>query len=146
MGVLWWVGLSKWMWGVCVLRQMWGGCVKMAVGWVYYGGCGVGLLRWMWGWYVRRMWDGCVKRWMGLLKWKQGCRGLDWTLGHLSFDRCTFRLPIMHLVAGTQIFTGHCRSFLRWLFVLPAGAVRGFHRTGHHPLHAADPPRPRLSP
>ena len=44
MGVLWWVGLSKWMWGVCVLRQMWDGCVKMAVGWVYYGGCGVGML------------------------------------------------------------------------------------------------------
>lgn len=43
MWVLWWMGLSKWMWGVYV---------KADVGWVCYGKCGVGLLRWMWGWYV----------------------------------------------------------------------------------------------
>ena len=91
-----------------------------------------------------QMWNGCITV-DGSVKVETGLF-IDWTLGRLSFDGCTVRLHIIHLVVGTQIFSGHCRSFLRWLFVLPAGAVWGFHRTGHHPLHTADPPRPRLSP
>ena len=76
---------------------------------------------------------------------KQDCHCyvvVGWVLGHLSMTvSCTVWFRMNSMTPRTLPVA----AVDRWLCVLPVGTVWGFYGTGHHPLHAANPPWPCLS-